>query len=265
MTPTLSLSKWFITKPAAHQERIRFFVLPYAGGGASIFHGWEGGLPPHVGLYAVQFPGRENRITEAPHASMEPLVEVLTQAMAPHLDLPFILFGHSLGARVAFEVARALRNAWGIEPQHLIVSGSRGPHIPEPNPLHHLSDQAFITELERFSGTPQAALKNQELMALLLPMLKADFAVDETYRFQASPPLNCPITAFGGHSDPEATRDEIITWSKYTASRFTLKMVEGDHFSLLDKKGELLKEIAILIDKAMAIHSMDPHAAITAS
>ena len=264
MIPNPSLSKWFITKPSVHQERARLFVLPYAGGGASIFHGWEGGLPPHVGLYAVQFPGRENRIAETPHASMETLVEALTQAMEPHLDLPFILFGHSLGARVAFESARALRESWGIEPQHLIVSGSRAPHIPEPNPLHHLSDREFITELERFAGTPKAALKNQELMALLLPMLKADFEVDETYQFQPSPPLNCPITAFGGRSDPEATPDEITAWSAYTASCFASKMVDGDHFSLLDKKGALLKEISTLIAEAMAIHSMEPYAAITA-
>ncbi|VVS94549.1 thioesterase II family protein [Desulfoluna spongiiphila] len=264
MTPAHSRSKWFIIKPAARTERVRFFALPFAGGGASIFHGWEGLLPPHVGMYAVQPPGRENRISETPYSSMASLVEGLTEAMLPYLDMPFVLFGHSLGARVAFEVARALRKSLGVEPHHLIVAASRGPHIPEPRPLHHLPDKAFITELERFSGTPKAVLTNPELMALFLPMLRADFTVDETYRFRESPPLSCPITAFGGRSDPEATRDELITWSRYTSSCFTLKMVDGDHFFLLEKKEDLLSKISALIHEEVHLRFPESNASVTA-
>lgn len=194
---------------------------------------------------------------------MPSLVEALAEAMLPYLDMPFILFGHSLGARVAFEVARALRKSWGIEPHHLIVAASRGPHTPEPRPLHHLPDKALITELKRFSRTPQAVLTNPELTGLFLPMLRADFTVDETYRLRESSPLHCPITAFGGRSDPETTRDELITWSRYTSSCFTLKMVDGDHFFILKNKENLLSKIATLIHEEVYLLRTDRHAAAT--
>lgn len=244
-------SKWFIKKQTSPKERLRLFTLPYAGGGASIFRNWEKELPPNIGIYAVQTPGRENRISEAPHTSMDALVKELAQAMAPYLDLPFCLFGHSLGARIAFETARHLRTTWGVEPRHLIVSASRGPHIPEPRPLHQLQDHAFVAELNRFSGTPKEVLRNRELMALLLPMLRADFSVDETYRCHEAPSLDCPITVIGGKSDPEATQDELIAWAPYTTSRFALKMIEGDHFFLVDRQKDLLCTLSALLTEEM--------------
>jgi len=256
MRPAQSHSKWFIKKLTSPEERLRLFALPYAGGGASIFRNWEAELPPNVGVYAVQAPGRENRISEAPFTSMDAMVKTISQTMAPYLDLPFFLFGHSLGARVAFELARTLRNTWGVEPRHLIVSASRGPHIPEPMPLHHLPYPAFITELQRFSGTPKAVFQNRELMALLLPMLRADFTIDETYHFQEAPPLDCPITVIGGTSDPEATQDELIAWAPHTTSRFSLKMIDGDHFFLVDQQKTLLNKIATLIKEEM--HDLVP-------
>ncbi|MES5955963.1 thioesterase domain-containing protein [Bacillus fungorum] len=125
-------------------------------------------------------PGRENRIRERPFYEMGKLVEAISETLFPYLQDPFIFFGHSIGARILFETSRHIRRKWNIQPTRLIVSGSRAPHILEPNPLHHLPDDKFIKELHRFSGTPEAILQNRGLMEIFLPTLRADFTIDET-------------------------------------------------------------------------------------
>ncbi|MED1665858.1 thioesterase II family protein [Brevibacillus laterosporus] len=239
---------WLITHPEA-KDIIRLFCFPYAGGGASAYRGWTNALPDDVGVYPIQLPGRENRITEQALCEMEVLVEAISQAIYPYLDRPFIFFGHSLGARVAFELTRTVRRKWKLQPCRLIVSGSRAPHIPEPNPLHHLPDDEFINELRRFSGTPEAILQNRDLMNLFLPVLRADFTVDETYVYEEEAILKCPISAFGGTEDTEANREEIEVWADHTSSAFTLEMIEGDHFFLTTKKDLLLPSVAKIVEQ----------------
>ncbi|WP_240470234.1 thioesterase II family protein [Brevibacillus laterosporus] len=140
---------WLISHPEA-KDTIRLFCLPYAGGGASAYRGWANALPRDIGVYPIQLPGRENRIGEQALCDMKALVEAISQAIYPYLDRPFLFFGHSLGARIAFELARAVRRKWKLQPCRLIVSGSRAPNIPEPHPLHHLPDDEFVSELRRF-------------------------------------------------------------------------------------------------------------------
>lgn len=229
MTFQQKVTPWLLNSPQA-TDKIRLFCFPYAGGGASIYRGWDQLFPVDAGIYPIQFPGRENRITEPLIVRMHELVYEISEMMMPYLDIPFIFFGHSLGARVAFELTRTIRRKYNVMPCHLIVAGSRAPDIPEPNPLHQLSDEDFVKELRRFSGTPEMILQNKEIMDIFIPILRADFTVDETYVFTEDEPLECPITVYGGTEDKEANPKELTAWKRHTTKDFMLEMLEGNHF-----------------------------------
>jgi medium-chain acyl-[acyl-carrier-protein] hydrolase len=160
------------------------------------------------------------------------------------LDRPFAFFGHSLGALVAFEVARNLR-ARGIVPERLFVSGNIAPGIPDPAPpIHQLSEADFLQELQDLNGMPQAVLDSKELLEIILPVVRSDFAVLETYEYEPQPPLDCPITAFGGIQDPRTSKSGLEAWCIQTNKAFDLLMVEGDHFFIDTARPLLLREIA---------------------
>ncbi|HVE76616.1 MAG TPA: alpha/beta fold hydrolase, partial [Actinomycetota bacterium] len=179
--------RWFQFLGADKDARVRLFGIPYAGGGASIFRPWAELLPAPVQLCPVQLPGREWRIKETPATRMDDLVGALAEAVDPYTDLPFGLFGHSLGALVAFELARRLESE-GKPPVHLFVSGHRAPQIPTSDrKLHQVPDSLFLMELRRLQGTPEEVLQNPELMRLIAPVLRADFEMAETYEFKEGP------------------------------------------------------------------------------
>lgn len=211
-----------------------------------MFREWQTELPRDVDLQPIQLPGRENRILEPAFTRMGPLVESLAKAVIPRSDLPFALFGHSLGAIICFELCRLLRRMRVRAPSHLFVSGHRAPQIPDSDPpVHQLPDREFISELERLNGTPDPVLRESELMSLVLPCLRADFAVAETYVYAHEPPLDCPISVFGGANDCEASRAELAFWEQQTRAQFTLTILPGDHFYLRGRsRSELLRAIA---------------------
>lgn len=224
-------SPWLFRPRPQPAGRIRLFCFPYSGAGASIFVSWAGALPPGIELCAVQLPGRETRLAEPPERHLDTLVERILPALGPYLEGPFAFFGHSMGALLAFELARALRRSGGPLPALLVASGHRAPHLPDPHPpAHALPEPELLDELRRLNGTPPEVLEHPELRAILLPILRADFAVCETYAYRAEPPLACPITAFGGLEDGDVTRDELAAWREQTTAGFSLRMFPGDHF-----------------------------------
>ena len=172
-------------------------------------------LPEAIQLRAVLLPGREARFREPAHARMTSLVGALADALAPDLAERYALFGHSMGALVAFELARELRRRGQPLPEALIVSGRRAPDLVlDERPLHLLPDEAFIAEIQaRYGGIPQLILDEPELMALFLPTLKADFAVFETHRFVSEPPLACALAFYGGDTDPQSAPAASAGWS----------------------------------------------------
>jgi len=208
-------------------------------------------VPERLEICPVQLPGRENRIAEPSFTRLSLLVDAMTEALDPYFDLPFAFFGHSIGARIAFELTRELRRKNAFQPVHLFVSGSRAPHIPEPRPLHLLPEHDFVRELRRFSGTPEAVMRSRDLMEMYLPILRADFAVDETYVYSEDNPLDCPISAFGGSEDKEANREELDAWRQHTLSSFTLQMFQGDHFFLKSSQSLLLDSISEVLLRYM--------------
>jgi len=231
MTTVTALDSWIAFRKPNPQARLRLFCFPYAGMGASIFRTWPDGLPAEVEVCPVEFPGRGTRLMETPFTQLLPLVQALTQALAPLLDKPFAFFGHSLGALVGFELARQLRRQSGVQPVRLFVSAARAPQIPHRDrPIHALPEGEFLAELRRLNGIPEKVLEEAELMQIMLPVLRADFAVYETYVYSTEPPLHCPISTFGGLQDQRVSRGDLEAWREQTNGSFSLRMFPGDHF-----------------------------------
>lgn len=238
-------NRWVNPLESNSQTRFRLFCFPYAGAGASIFHSWSEALPSEIEVCPIQLPGRENRLGETPLTRLKPLIETLTPLLRPHLDIPFALFGHSMGAILSFELVRELRRRQLPSPVCLFVSGSLAPQIPDLEPpIHRLSDSKFKEKLKQLKGTPDEVLQDTELMELYLPALKADFALLETYFYANESPLNIPISVFGGQQDNKVSPEALAAWREQTNQDFTLKMFPGDHFFLHVEGQNLLQTIA---------------------
>lgn len=244
--------RWIVCPRRNPAAKARLVCFPCAGGGASAFIGWRDRLPDDIEISAVQPPGREHRVNEQPYTRMEPLVTDIVRALSSRTDLPFVLFGHSLGALVAFEAARGLRRNHSRLPVHLIVSAHGAPHLP----LGHrqrfdLPDEEFVAELKQINGTPEGVLENPELRALLVPLLRADFEVNETYSYSDDTPLELPITALGGLDDSSVPREALQAWEEHTSARFDLHLFRGGHFFL---NTEFEAVLLILADVFRRVH-----------
>jgi medium-chain acyl-[acyl-carrier-protein] hydrolase len=230
---------------------LRLFCFPYAGAGASVFRIWANHLPT-IEVFSIQPPGRETRLREPCFTKLDSFIQALLPDLLPYLDSPFAFFGHSMGALISFELARQLQRSRHQTPVHLFVSGRRAPHLPEIDPpLHQLPKPDFLQNLQSYNGTPASVLQNSDLMDLFLPILRADFALIETYKYRAESPLGCPISSFGGIQDSKVSLDALSAWRDQTSSTFTLQMFPGDHFylnrqpeSLLATIGAVLRQIA---------------------
>jgi medium-chain acyl-[acyl-carrier-protein] hydrolase len=238
-------SPWLVCSTPNPNARIRLFCLPYAGGGALIYRKWAEGLPATIEVQAIEPPGRGRRQHEKPFDRLTPLVAEIASVIRPYLDRPFAFFGHSIGAMISFELARYLRRTEGLEAAHLFVAGRRAPQIPGTRKdTHNLPEPEFIEELRRLSGTPEEVLTNPELMRLMIPLLRADFSLAETYVYEDEPPLPVPITAFSGLDDTEVSREELEAWRVHTNGTFSLRMLAGDHFFLHSARAFLLRAIS---------------------
>ncbi|MFL6253976.1 MAG: thioesterase II family protein [Pyrinomonadaceae bacterium] len=231
MSQQTDAAQWFKSPAPNSRSRVRLFCFPYAGGSAAIFHHWSRSLPHDIEVCPVMLPGRGSRMREPPLTRLSTLVEQLARAIEPYLDKPFAFFGHSMGAFIGFELARSLRRQAGVEPAHLFVSGCRAPQLPDSQPLaYDLPDHEFIEYLRELNGTPEEMLGHPELMALMMPLLRADFEAVSTYVYADDAALSCPISAYGGLRDATTTREDLAPWSELTTGRFVLRMFDGDHF-----------------------------------
>lgn len=226
-----AIDSWVTCPSPNPRAQLRLFCFPYAGGGVPAFRGWADDLPTTVEVCPIQLPGRGTRWKEPPFTRLLALVEAAAQALRPHLDKPFAVYGHSMGAIIGFELARHLRRTRAPEPAGLFVSGARAPHrFVTEQPIHGLATPAFLDGLRRFGGAPQQVLESAELMQLLLPMLRADFAVCETYAYAAEAPLDCPLWAYGGTQDHIAPWPDLEAWRAHTTGTFSLRSFSGGHF-----------------------------------
>lgn len=220
---------WFPGADAAISSRL--FCLPHAGAGAAAYNGWK--LGGGAAVCPVRFPGREARIAEAPFERMKPLVEALASAIAPYLDRPFAFFGHSVGAVVAFELARELRRRGLPAPSLLIASGARAPqyrrgHVPPPDP----TDEELLAALRQADGTHAEWFDIPAVAHAILPALRADTSLYRHYIYSEDEPLDCPIRAYGGATDPHVNAEHLRNWGLQSKQPFQIRQFPGGHFYL---------------------------------
>jgi medium-chain acyl-[acyl-carrier-protein] hydrolase len=231
---------WRARRPGSSQ---RLICLPHAGAGAAAYAGWARLLPPEIELVAVQLPGRQNRIAEEPFTEVAPLVNVLTHALRPVLDAPFAFFGHSCGAALAYELARALRSRSRRGPDRLYLSAHPAPDATGIRELHDLSEDEFRAEMVGLGGIDSEILADEYVMASLLPILRADFALWERHRPAPGPRLDCPITVLAGDSDPRTPRDTVAGWRRCTSADCDVRFYPGGHFYFLEPDAEVVSFI----------------------
>ncbi|MCU0532567.1 MAG: thioesterase II family protein [Hydrococcus sp. Prado102] len=245
MTTTSVFNAWIKCSRPNSKANLRLFCFPYAGGGTWSFRDWSDNLPQTIEVCSIELPGRGTQMKSPPFTQLHPLVCAIADALRLYLNKPFAFFGHSMGGLISFEVARLLRKNYGLMPVHLFVSGRRAPQLqPTKSPIHKLPQTAFIEELKNLNGTPSEVLNNHELMELMLPILRADFAVLETYNYTSETPLSCPIAVFGGLQDSEVSYDELEAWREQTSSEFALHLFQGNHFFIHSEQKILLQLIA---------------------
>ncbi|GGS09018.1 oleoyl-ACP hydrolase [Streptomyces aureoverticillatus] len=222
-----------LPRPAARTTLVCF---PHAGGTASFFAPWAKLLPPDVELVAVQYPGRQDRLAERPVATMPKLADAVTNALRSGVraDRELVFFGHSMGAALAWETALRMEAAPGPAPRQVFVSGRYGPSRQRPGTLHLLPEEAFVDEIRQLGGTEPQLLTNPDLRALVLPAIRADYRLIETYEPDLTARLRCPIGVFTGDQDPEVGPEDVESWREAGTGDFSAVVLPGDHFYLTD-------------------------------
>lgn len=235
-------TNWFIPFNPQPKPALRLFCFANAGGSTGQFRSWGAMLPASVEVCAVQLPGQGMRMRETPYTRTAPLAKDLADNIEPLLTVPFALFGYSVGGLIAYELARELRRRDHLA-AHLFIAARRAPHLPvTSSPIHHLPDTAFIEALQhRYNGIPATILQEPDMLALFLPVLRKNFELLETYAYVPDRPLDCPISAFGGHQDLTVNADQIAAWEEHTTSRFSSQMFSGGHFFLQDHLDAVLQ------------------------
>jgi medium-chain acyl-[acyl-carrier-protein] hydrolase len=238
-----SKSNWLVDR-LNPRARMRLFCLPYAGGGGAVYRTWQSSFPDGIEVCCVQLPGRESRFAEPLFTKMDPLVEALAEALVSALDRPFAFFGHSMGGLIAYELAKLLRHEYQMTPNHLFVSACHAPEIPDPTPhWHSLSDQELMAELRTLTSFPREALEHAELMQIMLPKIRADSAVTETYIYRPAEPFHFPLTAFASEQDEMIPREAIEPWRNHTRAAFDLVLVDGHHMFVQERSQQIIRVI----------------------
>jgi medium-chain acyl-[acyl-carrier-protein] hydrolase len=236
---------WVAHSQPRLSARMRLFCFPYAGGSAVIFRNWKNLFSSEIELCPVEIPGRGTRLLETPYTAIDPLIDALADGISHLLDKPFAFFGHSMGAVICYELSRKLHREKKRQPVSLIVSARPAPQIVDPEPQSYdLPEPDFIAHLQGLNGTSSEVLAHPKLLTLLLPTLRSDFQLVETYRYLPGPPLPCPITVIGGTNDKEISPDHLARWRELSSGAFQQYMLPGDHFFIHQAESQLISIIA---------------------
>lgn len=236
-------SPWIRTLAGSTTPALKLFCLPHAGGNAGLYRGWREHLSQDIELNLICYPGRLERWQQPIPASMPDLVREVAQAIAPCLNKPWAIFGHSMGAVVAHETVLALHKHGLPPPQLLAVSAREAPQFHQPGTLHHQDDKALCDELLRLDGTDPELLAVTEMRELILPTMRADYALIEQWQLSSTQPLSCPIAAFVGNEDPEFESQHAEGWARWTTSHFTLDRFRGGHFYFSGEPQPLINQL----------------------
>jgi medium-chain acyl-[acyl-carrier-protein] hydrolase len=227
------------------QAGLRLFCFPFAGGNASVFRTWVGAASSIVDVCPVELPGHGSRIQEALVDDLRSLAAQLIAALGPLLDEPYALFGHSLGGRIAFEIERQRPGA-----RHLFISASLPPHLPRAQPVHTLHDRELRAQLAELGGTPPELLAHDELMEILLPILRSDFKATETYSLHASATVQAPMSVLAGSHDTEVSIEKSHAWRAHAGGAFELIEIQGGHFFLVQDPATILRLVTERLQRA---------------
>jgi len=220
----------------------RVVCFPHAGGSATYYFPFSAALSPAADVLAVQYPGRQDRLQEPCITDVPVLADKLADELAHWAERPLTFFGHSMGATVAFEVARRLE-ARGVILRGFFASGRRAPSRQREEHVHLRDDQGLVEVLRRLSGTDAELLADDAVLTMVLPAMRGDYRAIETYRYRPGPPLNCPILALTGDSDPLVEVAEARAWAHHTVAPFRLRVFPGGHFFLSDHITSIVREI----------------------
>lgn len=236
-------ARWGRRYHAGRGARSRLVCFPHAGGAASFYRPLSARLAPDVEVVAVQYPGRQDRFSEPAPTDLTTIADLAYGALKGLLEqLPTSLFGHSMGALVAFEVARRME-ADGLAPVRLFVSGRGAPSLPRTDGVRARDDAAIVAELRNLAGTDATLLADDELMQMILPAVRSDYAAVDGYRCAPGTTVRCPVTALGGDDDPRASPAEVRAWQGNTEGGFDLKVFPGGHFYLVDQAPAVIAEL----------------------
>jgi pyochelin biosynthesis protein PchC len=233
-------SAWLRRYHQGASDRTRLVCFPHAGGSASFFFPLSRALSPIAEVLAVQYPGRQERRAEKPIASVHRLADAVAAVLGDGPDVPTVLFGHSMGATLAFEVAHRLDRDFGRPPVHLVVSGRRAPDRVRGPYLHRLGDEAIVAELRGLSGTDDRLLEDPDVLRMILPALRSDYEAIETYRVVPGTVVRCPVTVLTGDADPHVTADEAEAWRAATSGPSDIRVFAGGHFFLVEHVEDVL-------------------------
>jgi len=233
---------WFRCAETRPWASMRLFCMPHAGGSAVFYRSWAKEISPAVEVHAVQYPGRSDRLADPLVSDGHQLARLIAGAMAPLLDRPAALFGHSMGAVVAYEVARLLQER-GAPPVHLFASGTRAPHDRDPERISEMDDDGVVAEMVKLGGSDAEALQDPELRELVLPYVRNDFKLTEDYRHRPAPRLTVPITVMIGDSDHHVNEAQSARWAEVTDGTFAHRVFPGDHFYLVPNQSAVLSDV----------------------
>jgi surfactin synthase thioesterase subunit len=220
------------------------FCFPYAGGGSATYRDWPKLLPPDIEIATVQLPGREWRIQEDPVADLKALAADALEAMRPFLDRPYALLGTSMGGTLIFELARQLRAEGLPLPGCLLPFAVGAPHTPETKLFHNLPDDELLDEIRDFGVLSDEVEQHDELINLLLPILRADCTAHETYECEDQPPFDFPIWVYGGLGDETVERERLDAWAIHTTGECRVHMIMGGHLFVDEMPDQLLQSLA---------------------
>jgi len=242
-------NKWIIRPNPKKNAKLRLFCFPYAGSSSVVtYRHFVESLPAFVEVCPVELPGRGARMSENLINDLEHVVEQISNSMKEYLDIPFAFFGHSMGALISYELSHKVSNKYMKKPQKLYVSAHKAPFSEKNGPImHKLNSNEFTAELRKMEGIPKEMMEHKELMELMLPIIRNDYAVCETYRFKEREVLDIPITIFGGSEDKDISEDDLLEWENLTNSNFRKVMIKGDHFFIIKEKKHFTKLLSEIL------------------